>query len=155
MLAYVDESYREQSTPNCKSTFSAVCIPQDRYRQFDVDLFKLKKHFRKVQEPPELELKGRLLLSERAIDLPKNREFVRQLIALLKEYRIVPFAVVQDGSIPLGTLKDDRLPSLYRAVLRRVDRFMVEKYTADQAVLFFDGIDHRTNQKIAVSFSNY
>jgi len=155
MLVYADESYREQNTANCKSTFAAVCIPEDRYRAFEIDLFRLKKHFWKVQEPSDLELKGRLLLSERAIELPKNREFIRQLIALLREYNIVPLAVVQDGSFPLSTLKVDHLPQLYRAVLRRVDRYMVEKYPNDHAVLFFDGIDHQTNQKVAVSFTNY
>ena len=67
MLAYVDESYREENTPNCKSTFAAVCIHEARYREFDTDLFKLKKHFWKIQNPADLELKGRLLLSERAL----------------------------------------------------------------------------------------
>lgn len=137
MLVYMDESYREATTPNCKSSFAAVLIREDRYRAFDKDLFKLKKHFWKIQEPAQLELKGRLLLSERAIELPKNREFVRQLIALLKEYGVVPFAVVQDGSLPLATLKGDHLPSLYRAVLRRVDRYMVEKHSGYHGVLFF------------------
>ncbi len=102
MLVYVDESYREAKTPNCKSTFAAVCIHEDGYREFDTDIFKLKKHFWKIQNPADLELKGRLLLSERALELPKNREFVRQLLVLMREYTIVPFAVVQDGSIPLS-----------------------------------------------------
>lgn len=39
MLVYVDESYREQETPNCKSTFAAICIPEGHYREFDIDLF--------------------------------------------------------------------------------------------------------------------
>jgi len=155
MLVYLDESYREAKTPNCKSTIAAVCIPEVKYRAFEMDLVRLKKHFWKPQEPTDLELKGRLLLSDHAIGLPKNREFIRQLVALLKEYDIVPFAVVEDGSIPLATLKPDHLPSLYRAVLRRVDRFMVEKHPSDHAILFFDGIDHQTNQKIAVSFTSY
>ena len=155
MLVYVDESYREQGTPNCKSTFAAVCIQEDRYREFDTDLFKLKKLFWKIQIPTELELKGRLLLSERAIDHPKNREFVRQLITLLNEYGVVPFAVVQDGFFPLTSIKGDHFPSLYRAVLRRVDRLMAEKFSDDHAIFFFDGIDHETNQKIAISFNNF
>jgi hypothetical protein len=155
MLVYLDESYREAKTPNCKSTIAAICIPEAKYRAFELDLFRLEKHFWKVQEPTDLELKGRLLMSEHAIELPKNREFIRQLIALLKEYGIVPFAVVEDGSIPLATLKPDHLPALYRAILRRIDRFMVEKQPDDHAILFFDGIDHQTNQKVAVSFTRY
>ena len=45
MLVYVDESYREAATSNCKSTFAAVCIREDKYRALDKEFFKLKKHF--------------------------------------------------------------------------------------------------------------
>lgn len=67
----------------------------------------------------------------------------------------MPFAVVQDGFLPLMSIKEDHFPGLYRAVLRRVDRFMAEKFSDDHAIFFFDGIDHQTNQKIAISFNNF
>jgi len=156
MLVYVDESYHASDVPNCKSTFAAVCIPQEPYRAFDTDFFKLKKHFWKhVQEPSDLELKGRNLLSEHALELPKNRDFIGQLITLMKEYHIVPFAVVQEGSMQLSSINQKELPRLYRAVLGRVDRFLIETAPAQKAILFFDGIDHQTNQKIAVSFNAF
>ena len=95
------------------------------------------------------------MLSEHAIELPKNRDFIRQLIILMKEYRLVPFAVVQDSSLQLSSINQTELPPLYCAVLNRVDRFIVETDLARQAILFFDGIDHQTNQKIAVAFNSY
>jgi hypothetical protein len=156
MLVYVDESYKSATEPNCKSTFAAVCIPQVQYRAFDTDFFKLKRHFWKnVQEPSDLEFKGRNLLSEHALELPKNRDFIRQLIILMKEYQLVPFAVVQDGSLQLSAIMPPQLPQLYRAVLGRIDRLMIERAPNDQAILFFDGIDHQTNQKIAIAFNSY
>jgi len=156
MLVYVDESYQAADVPNCKSTFAAVCINEAHYRAFDTDLFKLKRHFWKIQQPSDLELKGNLILSKRAIELPKNREFIRNLISLMKEYNIVPFALVQDGSLQLSAIKDDQLPQLYRAVISRVDQFMMDKHPEQQcATVFFDGIDHKTNQKIAISFNNF
>ncbi len=156
MLVYVDESYQAANVSNCKSTFAAVCIPQENYRAFDTDFFKLKKHFWKnIQEPSELELKGRNLLSTHALELPKNRDLIRQLIILMKEYGIVPFAVVQNGSLQLSAIQPPDLPSLYRGVLRRVDRYMTERFPTGQAILFFDGIDHQTNQKIAIAFNGY
>lgn len=156
MLVYVDESYRRADEPNCKSTFAAVCIREEKYRAFDTDLLKLKKHYWKIQAPSDLELKGRLLLSEHAIELPKNREFIRQLIALMKEHEVVPFAVVQDGSLQLSSIQGDHLPTLYRNVLRRVNRYMSEKCSANEtAVLFYDSVDHMTNQRIAISFNNF
>lgn len=155
MLVYVDESYKASDTPNCKSTFAAVCMREDRYRAFDTEFFKLKRYFFKITEPFQLELKGRLLLSQQKIDLPRNREFIRQVMALMREFEVVPFAVVQGGSFQLSALKPDYLPTLYRAVLRRVDRYIQEKFPKYDGVLFFDGIDHGTNQKVAVAFNNY
>jgi hypothetical protein len=73
----------------------------------------------------------------------------------MREYSVVPFAVVQDGSLQLSSIKGDYLPNLYRNVLRRVDRYMVEKHPEKVAVLFYDSVDHETNRKIAISFNNF
>lgn len=154
MLVFVDESYHAATDQNAKSTFSAVLIQERRYREFDMKLFDLKKHFWKVANPYDMELKGRLLLSSRALNLPKNRDFVEQFITLCKEVGAVFFAVVQDGIFPLAS-ESNKLPNLYRALVRRVNTFMADKYPDQHAVFFFDGIDHRTNQKIAISFNNF
>ncbi len=154
MLVFVDESYDRSTDPDPKSTFSAVLIQENRCRALDAKLFELKRHFWKVQQSYDLELKGRLLLSDRALELPKNRDFIEQFIILFKEVGAITFAVVQDGTFPLAS-QSDRLPSLYRALLWRVNTVMQEKFPEDHAVFFFDGIDHRTNKKIAVSFTNF
>ena len=107
-----------------------------------------------MQHSYEMELKGRLLLTERALALPKNREFLEQFLSLFREVGAVTFAVTQDGTFPLAS-KSDKLPNLYRALLWRVNTVMSERYTKDHAIFFFDGIDHKTNQKIAISFSNF
>lgn len=73
----------------------------------------------------------------------------------MREFEVIPFAVVQDGSLQLSALKPDYLPSLYRGVLRRVDRYMQERFPKHHGGLFFDGIDHGTNQRVAVAFNNY
>jgi len=154
MLVFIDESYDRADDPNPKSTFSAVLVREQRCRELDRKLFELKRHFWKVQNSYELELKGRLLLTERSLELPKNREFMEQFIALFREIGVVTFAVTQDGTFPLAS-KSERLPNLYRALLWRVNTLMSERFPEDYASFFFDGIDHRTNQKIAISFSNF
>ncbi|HUI83561.1 MAG TPA: hypothetical protein VL240_05020, partial [Candidatus Binatia bacterium] len=142
MLVFVDESYHEESELNAKSTFSAVLIAESRYREFDKKLFELKKHFWKVQNPYSMELKGRKLLAERALKQPKTRDFVDQFTYLCKEVGAVTFAVVQEG---LFTLASDsaRLPNIYRSLLRRVNTYMEDMHHEEQALFFFDGIDHR------------
>jgi len=154
VLVFIDESYERPSDPNPKSTFSAVLVEEGKYREFDKNLFEIKRHFWKVTSPHELELKGRLLLTERALNLPKNREFVEQVIALAREVGCVFFAVIQDGAFPLAS-QEDRLPNLYRGLVRRVNTFMSTHKPEEQALFFFDGIDQKTNRKVAVSFNNF
>jgi len=154
VLVFIDESYRKAQEPNAKSTFGAVLIKEDRYRELDTKLFELKRIFWKVDNSYEFELKGRDLLSDRGIGLPKNREFVSQIVSLCKEVGAVLFAVVQDGTITLAS-ESTRLPSLYRALLWRVNTFMQEKFPQDRGIFFFDGIDHQTNRKVAISFNNF
>jgi len=154
VLVFIDESYRGAGEPNAKSTFAAALIREEDYRDFDTKLFQLKRAFWKVENSYDLELKGRHLMTERALELPKNREFISQLIFLCKEIRAVLFAVIQDGSITLAS-ESNRLPNLYRALLWRVNTFMQERFPQEQAVFFFDGIDHETNRKIAISFNNF
>lgn len=154
VLVFVDESYRKVEEPNAKSTFSAVLIQEQRYRELDTKLSELKRFFWKVENSYDFELKGRELLSERAINLPKNREFISQLTFLCKEVGAVLFAVVQPGTLTLAS-QSNRLPNIYRALLRRVNTFMQERFPNDRATFFYDGIDHQTNRKVAISFNNF
>lgn len=153
-MVFVDESYRKPDEPNAKSTFGGVLVREQAYRELDTKLFQLKRHFWNVENSYDFELKGRLLMNEGALELPKNREFIEQLIYLCREEDTILFAVVQDGSITLAS-ESNRLPNLYRALLWRVNTFMQEKFPEDRAVFFFDGIDHKTNQKVAISFNNF
>jgi hypothetical protein len=107
MLVFVDESYRKADELNAKSTFSAVLMQEQRYRELDRKLYELKHVFWKVENSYEFEVKGRELLNERAIDLPKNREFTSQLVFLCKEAGAVMFAVVQPGTLTLASRTSD------------------------------------------------
>ncbi len=157
MLAFIDESYRSENTDNPKTTFGAVVVRRERYRDLDKGLFELKQHFFKIQRGFDLELKGRLLLNERKVILPKNREFVRQVIGLLREADAVVFAVVQDGiqSMTSITFDEDYLPNLYRQILRRINHFVAAKHPDKIAGLVFDTIDDATNHKVARRIYNY
>lgn len=154
MLVFVDESYSPEGTPNAKTTFAAAVVDEKGYRDLEWDLYKLRRHFFKNPDPYAVEFKGRLLLSERGIEMPKNREFIRQLIYLCKEHEVTPFAVVQDGSITLAS-QSDYLPNLYRGILWRVHTLVEEKHSEKIATMFFDSIDHETNRRVAISFTNF
>jgi hypothetical protein len=101
-----------------------------------------------------MELKGRRLLNSRALNLPKTRDFVEQFVTLCKEVGAVLFAVVQDGTFTLAS-ESNKLPNLYRSLMKRVNTYMEEKHPTELAMFFFDGIDHQSNKKIAISFNNF
>lgn len=154
MLFFVDESYKPTSHPNPKTTFAGVMLREEVMRAVETDLFNLKRRFLKVAQPWEKELKGRLLLSRRHIESPKNRELVEELLFLCRLHDIVPFAVVQDGTIRLAS-QADLLPDLYRGILWRADTFLKQKYPQRMAVVIFDRIDRETAKKTAISFNNF
>jgi hypothetical protein len=155
MLAFIDESYRSDNTDNPKTTFAAIVVRRENCRGLDKGLFEIKQHFFKVQRGFEVELKGRLLLAERKIRLPKNRELVSQIVSLLREHEVVVFGVVQDGMTSMQSSYPDLdyLPNLYRQILRRVNHY-AEQHQA-LASLVFDAIDDATNQKTTRQISNY
>src|ERR1700722_4284701 len=117
MLSFIDESYQESSVPGVwYTTYSAVCLARDSSRDFARDLCNLKRTFWKVDDPSEVELKGTLLLTSRALTMPKNREFVEQILALLRLHQVKVFATITKGN--LATLKEkDFLPSSFQFLI--------------------------------------
>ena len=154
MLVFIDESYKQANHPNPKTTYGAVLIEESQYREFDTKLFNLKRKFFKVSQPHEKELKGRLLLSEQAIEMPKNRSLIEQILYLCQEMGMVPFALTQDGTISM-TGKSDRLTDLYKGILWRINAYMNENHPDGVATLFFDDIDRQSNMNIAINFTNF
>ena len=62
--------------------------------------------------------------------------------------------MVQEGTFTLAS-DSTRLPNIYRALMRRVNTYMEDRKPEEQSLFFFDGIDHKTNRKIAISFNNF
>lgn len=155
MLVFVDESYHSLASGEAFTTFAALCLTEDNSPILARRLFNLKKLFWKVCEPTERELKGRRLLSNRGINLPKNRDLVEQLIALCKEVSAVPLAVIKKGPVTSLASRTDFLPEMYRQLLQRVNTFVSDNYPGQTAIMLFDARDDNTNQRIAVSFSNF
>lgn len=125
-----------------------------RIADFSRDLCNLKRTFWKIDEPTEKKLKGSLLLSDRALTMPKNREFVEQVQALLRLHEVRVFAVVTKG--PQGTLKSKNyLPQSFQFLIDRVNQHTSEVAPGSKAALIFDSIEDKTNRHIAISVTNF
>jgi hypothetical protein len=94
MLVFVDESeWPRPKAPDGYTVWGAIAIHPSKSKNFVREIFNLKRKFWKVSEPHEFEIKGRLLLNERAMTSPKKCEFCEEIISLCKLSGIKAFAV--------------------------------------------------------------
>ena len=154
MFAFIDESYQEvERTGIYFTTYSAVCLSRDGSRNFSRDLCNLKRAFWKIDDPTEKELKGHLLLTERALNVPENREFMGQILSLLRLHEITVFATITKG--PLGTLQSKLLPQSFQFLIERINLYASENCPGGKAGLVFDSIEDKSNKTIAQSVTNF
>ena len=156
MLAFVDESYQgvDESNTVFYTTHAAACLPRSRSREFSRELFNLKRAFWRIDEPTDKEIKGSLLLSVRSLEKPKNREFVSNIMALMRQMDFRVFASVQKG--PLGTFKGrDKLQRPFQFFLERINRYTETTDDTAAAILIYDSIEDKANRVIAESVTNF
>lgn len=154
MFAFIDESYQEiERTGVFFTSYSAVCLSRDGSRNFSRDLCNLKRVFWKIDDPTEKELKGSLLLTERALTMPKNREFMEQILSLLRLHAIRIFATTTKG--PLGTLQSKLLPQSFQFLIERINLYASETCPGGKAALVFDSIEDKSNKTVAQSVTNF
>ncbi len=153
MLTFIDESYGPE--PIGFITHSAILVRESINRELSRELFNLKKLFWKVNEPTDLEIKGRNLLSNRAIRRPKNREFVEEIISLMRILKITPFAIIMKGPVSSLTGQSEYLHRVYKYLIERVDLFIRENCPENIATIIFDSKDRATNRRVAINFTNF
>jgi len=159
MLVFVDESeWPTPKNPEGYTVWGAVVLHPSKSRNFVREVFNLEKKFWKSQEPYQFEIKGRELLSERAITTsPKKCEFCEEILSLSKLSGIKAFAVGLKNTYG-ATLKGMTEPSIFRAyslLLERIEAMMAEEFSNDTAIIAFDASDDATDTKRALTFGNY
>jgi hypothetical protein len=158
MLIFVDESeWPSPKVPNGYTVWGAVAIHPSKSKNFVREIFNLEKKFWKVTEPYEFEIKGRLLLGNRAITSPKKCEFCEEVVSLCKLSNIKAFAIGLRNTSG-ATFKGLTEPIVYRAyslLLERIEAMMVEEFNSDMAIIALDSADEATDTKRALAFGNY
>lgn len=156
MLAFIDESYqRVETTDEYFTSYSAVCVRRESSRDLSRELFNLKRKFWKIADPTIKELKGSLLLTERALISPKNREFVSEIMALLRIHDARLFAVIHRG--PLVALKNTRghLHQPFQFLMERVNKYTADVASDASALMVYDSVEDKTNRAIATTITNF
>ena len=158
MLIFVDESeWPSPKVPNGYTVWGAVAIHPSKSKNFVREIFNLEKKFWKVTEPYQFEIKGRLLLSERAITSPKKCEFCEEVVSLCKLSNIKAFAIGLRNTSG-ATFEGLTEPIVYRAyslLLERIEAMMAEEFNGDMAIIALDTQDEATDTKRALAFGNY
>ena len=160
MLIFVDESeWPKPSTLEGYTVWAAVALQPQLSKTFSREVFNLEKKFWRINEPHEFEIKGRMLLSKRALTSPKKVEFVEEVLSICKRYQLLAFAV---GMRQLGepmltgfTPEESRIFKVYHYLLERIEAMMQEDYPEDMAIVLLDSSDKETNKRRAIAFGNF
>lgn len=160
MLVFVDESeWPKPSALSGYTVWAAVALQPQSSKTFSREVLNLERKFWRINEPHDFEIKGRMLLSKRALTSPKKIEFVEEVLSLCKRYELLAFAV---GMRPLGepmlagfSSEESRIFRAYHYLLERVEAMMQENYPQDMAIILLDSSDNETNKRRAIAFGNF
>jgi len=157
MLVFVDESeFPSPSRPGGYTLYSGAVIDPRKSKSLSREIFVLNKKFWDINEPQEFEIKGHLLLNNRAMTSPKKLEYVDEILSLCKSHGVLAFAVGL-GSSPatLPGFADKAEFKMLVVLLERIEMMMQEQYPSDMATLVFDSRGEGTDKSRALTFGNF
>ncbi len=158
MLICVDESeWPRPKVPGGYTVWVGVALQPKRGKEFFREIFNLERKFWKVEEPYDLEIKGRLLLNKKALTSPKKREFTEEILSLCELNGILTFAVGlrYPGTKPLDTMSDNSTYRVFNLLLERVELMMAESSPDEMAVVAFDSQEAGSDRNRALQFGNF
>jgi len=160
MLVFIDESeWPKPSAPSGYTVWAAVALQPQLSKSFSREIFNLERKFWRINEPHEFEIKGRMLLSSRALTSPKKVEFVEEVVSLCKHYQLLTFAVgmqqLEEPMLAGFSSEESRIFRVYYYLLERVEAMMQESYPDDMAMVLLDSADKETNKRRAIAFGNF
>lgn len=160
MLVFIDESeWPKPSAPSGYTVWAAVGLQPQLSKSFSREIFNLERKFWRITEPHEFEIKGRMLLSSRALTSPKKVEFVEEVVSLCKHYQLLTFAIgmqhLEEPMLAGFSSEESRIFRVYHYLLERVEAMMQESYPDDMAMVLLDSADKETNKRRAIAFGNF
>jgi len=157
MLIFIDES--GNPNPSDQSPFSvlaAISLKEEHSRDFSREIFNLKRIFKGIADPYDWEIHARDLLSGRYIP-PTTREFMKEVFALCRLFKIVTFASIMDRPTEAALTPEENpnIHVLYKYLMRRIDCYMHESFPEQRAMFLFDSKDKKSNERLARRFTAF
>ena len=158
MLVFVDESgWPRPKDPSGFTVWAAIAIDPKESKAFFREVLQLKRTIMQVDEPDNYEIKGRRLLSKRAMNTPWKPRFCEEIVNLCKAADVKAFAAGLRNADTLVTegLTEPIVYRVYSRLLERVNAMMVERGGDEMAIIALDSQDEGTDTKRARAFGNF
>jgi hypothetical protein len=153
VLVFVEESrLRSPGATEYCATVAGAAIEEVAYDDFSRKLLRLKERFFKCKGVADYPIKGRLLLSGRALSANFRKiEFVEELFSLCRLLKVTSFSTTKKFSVaaapetglPRGAVLDsngyseEAISILLAYLVERVNSFMLENHPGQVAKLIF------------------
>jgi hypothetical protein len=159
VLVFIDES--GQPRPTDSSTHPvilAVCVKECDMRTLTRVLFALRKNHLGglTLSKEEEEGKGVAFLNRRSLtQMAAKREYVESLFEFLRDFDLHTFGITMERPEKVPYEGTETLPTQYRWLLERIQRFMENEHPEHWALPIFDTRDPVQNRVLSESFTGY
>lgn len=159
MLVFIDESgHPRPGDPTTRPVILAVCLKESDIGRLTRTMFALRRTLLgKMQlTRDEQEGKAAVLLSRRSIlKSVAKRAYVEEIFDRLRDFELVAFAIVMERPTKVPYTGPGFLPTQFRWLLERIERFMERDHPKHMAIPVFDGQDPQSNKNFAECFTSY
>lgn len=159
MLVFIDESgHPRPSDASTHPVILSVCIKESDMRTLTRALFSLRKtHLSGLTlTKEEQEGKGVAFLNRRSLtQISAKREYVESLFEFLRDFDLHTFGITMERPDRVPYESAATLPTQYRWLLERIERFMENEHPTHWALPIFDTRDPSQNRLLSESFTGY
>lgn len=158
MLVFVDESeWPRPKDPSGFTVWAAIAIDPKDSKDFFRDILQLKRRLLPFDGPDDYEIKGRRLLSRRAVRTPWKVTLCEEIVSPCKSAGVRAFAAGLRNTDTLA-VEGFTEPIVYRAysrILERVNAMMVELGEDEMAIIALGSQDEGADTQKARAFGNF
>ncbi len=151
-MVFVDESeWPRPKDPSGFTVWAAIAIDPKDSKDFFRNSLQLKRRFLPFDEADDYEIKGRRLLSRRAVRTPWKAAFCKEVVTLYKATNVKAFAAVLRNADTLVTegLTEPIVYRVYSRINEGVNAMMVERGAGEMAIIALDSQDEGTDTQKA------
>jgi hypothetical protein len=159
MLVFIDESgHPRPGDPTTHPVILAACFKESDMGRLTRTMFAMRRSILGKTALTEAEEEGKAakMLSRRSLlKSASKRAWAEAVFDHLRDFEAVTFAIVMERPTKVPYTGDDFLPTQFRWLLERIERFMEHDHPGHFAIPIFDGQDPTSNKNFTRCFTSY